>query len=150
MNWKLVFGGGLVYYIAQFIVGMGTGAVIHSRILMDTYKATAGFWRPELNQVPPDMGALMPLWITTGLIAAFLSAAVYCWIRPALTGSGWQKGMKFGAIVVIFGACFTLGYSGIFNLPYRVWFWWWVEMIFYFVIGGAVLGWFGEKYAPAQ
>jgi len=46
---------------------------------MDPYEATAEFWRPELNQVPPDMGALMPLWITTGLIAAFLSAAVLGW-----------------------------------------------------------------------
>jgi hypothetical protein len=93
------------------------GAVTHRRIPVDTCKATAGFWRPELNQVPPDMGALMPLWNSTGLIAAFLSAAVYCWIRPALTGPGCQKGMKSGAIGVI---------------------------------SGAVLGWFGEKYAPAQ
>ena len=150
MNWKLIIGGGLVYYVTQFIVGMGTGVVIHNGILMETYRATTEFWRPELNQVPPDMGALMPLWIATGLIASFLSAGVYGWIRPAFSGPGWQKGVKFGVVVLIFAACFMLAYSGVFNLPYRVWFWWFVESICYFIVGGAALGWFAEKFAPAK
>jgi hypothetical protein len=149
MNWKLIFVGGVVYYAAQFIVGMGTGGIVHNGILVEAYRATTEFWRPELNQVPPDTAALMPRWIATGLIAAFLSAAVYGWIRPALAGPGWQKGLKFGGIVVIVSTCCMLGWSGVFGLPERIWFWWWVESLAYFLIGGAVLGWYAEKYAPA-
>ena len=150
MNWKLVFGGGLVYYVVQFAVSMATGPIVHNGILMDAYRATAAFWRPELNQDPPDMAALMPRWILTGLVAALLSAAVYGWVRAALTGPGWLKGAKFGLIVFIFSTCAILAWSGVFNLPERIWFWWWVESVVYFVIGGAALGWFAERFAPAR
>lgn len=150
MNWKLVLGGGFVYYIAQWVVSMATGAVVHEGILMEAYRETAAFWRPELNQDPPDMAALMPRWIATGLITAFLGAAVYGWIRPALRGSGWQKGAQFGAVSAVLMACFMLGWSGVFNLPERIWAWWWLESVVYFVVGGAVLGWFAEKYVPAK
>lgn len=150
MNWKLVFGGGLVYYLAQWVVSMATGGFVHEGILVEAYRETAAFWRPELNQTPPDIAALMPRWIATGLVASFLGAAVYGWIRPALQGSGWQKGAKFGAISAILMACFMLGWSGVFNLPERIWGWWWLESVVYFVVGGAALGWFAEKYAPAK
>ena len=42
------------------------------------------------------MAALLPMWITTGLIGAFLSAAVYMWIRSALAGAGLPGGRIFG------------------------------------------------------
>jgi hypothetical protein len=69
---------------------------------------------------PPDMAALLPMWITTGLIGAFLSAAVYDWIRPALAGEGWVRGLKFGVIAYIFSLVAILGFQGVFNLPVKI------------------------------
>ena len=68
MNWKLIFGGGIVYYAGAWLVAMISGPLIHEGVLDELYKLHAQFWRPELNQVPPDMAALMPRWIASGLI----------------------------------------------------------------------------------
>ncbi len=150
MNWKIIFIGGVVFYVTQFIVGLGSGAVIHEGVLKELYLANAGFWRPELNEVPPDMAALMPRWITVGLICAFILAAIYSWIRSALNGAGWLRGVKFGLICWLFLVCFCAGWSGIFNLPDAVWFWWAVEGLLYYLVGGAALGWVSEKLSPAD
>ena len=147
MNWKLIFAGGLVLYIAQFLVGMITGPVLHQGILEQAYDATAQFWRPELNQEPPDMTALLPRWITTGLVVAFLSAAIYGLVRSAFTGAGWQKGLKFGLVLFLIHAGAMASWSGVFNLPDTIWMWWAAEMLLYWIVGGAVLGWFGERFA---
>jgi hypothetical protein len=32
----------------------------------------------------------------------------------------------------------------------RIWIWWAIEQPFYYVPGGAVLGWLGEKLAPRE
>ena len=150
MNLKVILIGGLVFYVVLFLVSFATGAVVHQNILMETYRATPEFWRPELNQDPPDMAALMPLWIICGLIGSFIAAFIYDWIRPALSGAGWQRGAKFGVIAVLFGAIYTLNWSGVFNLPNKVWLWWWLESIVYLVIGAAALGWVVEKLSPAK
>ena len=150
MNLKVILIGGVVYYAAQWVVGAVTGPLIHNGILAEVYQATATFWRPELMQDPPDMAALMPLWITTGLIGAFLSAAVYMWIRPALSGAGWQRGVKFGVIAVIFHVAALMSLHGVFNLPAQIWVWWSVEGVAYLVVGGAALGWVAQKLAPAS
>ena len=79
MNWKIVFAGGLVYYAALFFVSMVLGHFIHSPdtgVLAETYKATASFWRPELNMNPPDMRLLWEMWIPSGLFGAILAAGV--------------------------------------------------------------------------
>lgn len=149
-NWKLVFIGGLVYYVVQFAIGMVSGPLLHEGILQEAYRANEQFWRPELNQVPPDMAALLPRWITTGLIATFLATAVYGWVRPALSGAPWQRGVKFGVISIVFHTGFVLGYSGVFNLPDFIWGWWWVEGLAYYLVGGAALGWVAEKLDPVQ
>jgi len=150
MNLKVILIGGVVYYSAQWVVGMVTGPLIHNGVLVEAYQATATFWRPELMKQPPDMAALLPMWITTGLIGAFLSAAVYDWIRPALAGAGWQRGLKFGVIAVIFHLVATLGFQGVFNLPMQIWVWWCVEAVAYLLIGGVVLGWVVQKLSPAK
>jgi len=150
MNWKLIIVGGIVFYAAQWVVGMATGVFIHNGVLLPYYLETAQFWRPELNQVPPDMAALLPRWIATGLIASFLSVFVYGWVRPALSGAGWLKGLKFGVIAVLFTTGCMLGWSGVFNLPNAIWAWWWFEAVLYFLIGGIVLGWFAERFMPAR
>ncbi len=149
-NWKLVFIGGLVYYAAQWVVGAVTGPLLHQGILVEVYQAHASFWRPELNQVPPDMAALLPRWIASGLIASFLAAAVYGWVRPALCGAGWKRGLQFGVIMIMLTVGFMLGWSGIFNLPDSLWRWWLLEAIAYYVVGGIALGWVAEKLDPVK
>jgi len=94
------------------------------------------------------MAALLPVWITTGLISAFIMAAILDNIRSALDGSGLLKGVKFGVIAFLFSVCFSAGWSGVFNLPREIWIWWNVEAIVIFVVGGTVLGYTTEKLSP--
>ncbi|NNF67051.1 MAG: hypothetical protein HKM98_06040 [Gammaproteobacteria bacterium] len=150
MNWKLILLGGLAYYVTIFILSMATGAVIHEGILDAPYRATTEFWRPELTQDPPDMAALMPLWIFNGLVGAFVVAAIYSWIRSAFSGPAWKRGLTYGLILALLGSTFSLGWSGIFNLPGVIWFWWTVEMVFLFLAGATVLGVLAEKLSPQQ
>ena len=147
MNWKLIVVGGLVFYAVMFVVSFVTGPVIHNGILKEPYKANQQSFHPELNPDAPDMAALMPRWITTGVITSMFLAAIYGWVRPAL-GTGWVAGIKFGVIAWIFGATFLAGFSGVFKLPNTIWIWWAIEQPLYYLPGGAVLGWLGEKLAP--
>jgi hypothetical protein len=147
-SWKLVVLGGLAFYVVTFLASFATGPIIHNRILMDTYRANAPLWRPELNQDPPDMAALMPRWITTGIIGSLLIAFVYDWVRPAFSGAGWKKGVKGAICLFLLAASFMLAYSGVFNAPDKIWAWWAVDTLILYLIGGAVLGWIGEKWAP--
>lgn len=149
MNWKLIIVGGVIFYAAQWVIGAATGMFIHEGVLEPYYMQTVAFWRPELVQDPPDMAALLPRWIASGLISSFLLAFVYGWIRPSLAGAGWMQGLKFGIILSIFSGAFMLGWSGVFNLPEAIWGWWWFESVLYFLFGGTVLGWFAARYAPA-
>ncbi len=96
------------------------------------------FWRPEL--VNDNMAALMPRWIATGLVTAFVQVCIYDNIRSALNGNGVVKGIKFGLIAFLFYACFSAGWSGIFNLPETIWLWWNIEALLIFIVGGAAMG----------
>ena len=147
-NIKVILLGGLAMYVAEFIVSMATGGFIHEGVLEDLYIANSSFWRPELNQDPPDMAALMPRWIIGGLITTFIMVAIYDNIRSAFAGSGVVKGVKYGFILFLFSACFSTGWSGVFNLPEMIWVWWNVEALVIYLVGGAVLGWIVAKLAP--
>lgn len=151
MNWKIVFIGGVVYYMTMFIVSFATGYVIHSPdgMLAEAYKATASFWRPELNEVPPNMMALLPMWVTTGLIGAFIGAGIYSVVRPSLMGAPWLRGLKFGVIAALFAIISAMGYWGVFNLPNQIWHWWMIDAAILNLAGGAVLGIVAQKLAPA-
>ena len=146
MNWKLIFLGGLAMYIVMFAVSLATGLVIHEQILEPLYIQNSEFWRPELNVDPPDMAALMPRWISMGLLTSFVFAGIFGVVRSAFAGPGWQRGLKFGVILALMNCCFAIGYSGIFNLPDSIWAWWSVESFFYFLPAAAVLGWLGDKF----
>jgi hypothetical protein len=148
VNWKIVFIGGVVFYIATFIVGMGTGPLIHDGVLKEAYIATASFWRPELNQDPPDMAALMPMWIATGLIGAFIGAGIYSIVRSSLSGAGWMRGLKFGVMLSLLALGFMGSYRGVFNLPDTIWVWWAVGTVVTYLVGGIALGFVAEKLAP--
>ena len=150
MNLKLVAIGGIVLYLVTFAVSFATGPIIHNNVLKPTYKATPEFWRPELNQDPPDMKALMPRWVTTGLMTSFVLAGVYGAVRGAFAGPGWRKGMIFGFLLSLIAITFMASYSGVFNLPDKIWCWWAFESFFYWIPGGAALGWVGQKLAPER
>ena len=148
LNPKVIVAGGLAMYIAQWILSMLSGPLVHEGILTELYIQTQAFWRPELNQQPPDMVALLPRWITVGVIAALIQAAIYDNVRAAFDGSGLVKGMKFGLVAFLFHLCFSAGWSGVFNLPEMIWVWWNIEFLVMFLVGGAVLGLVAGKLAP--
>ena len=58
-NIKVILGGGLAMYVTQWILSMLSGPLLHEGILTPLYIETQSFWRPELNQQPPDMAALV-------------------------------------------------------------------------------------------
>ncbi|MBT8136367.1 MAG: hypothetical protein KJO54_05045 [Gammaproteobacteria bacterium] len=149
MNWKIVLLGGLAMYVAQFVVAMAfTGPVIHEGVLEAPYDETTEFWRPELTSEPPDMAALMPMWIASGIIGALVIAGLYSWLRPAFSGSWWQKGIGFGVALTLFVAVYHLSLSGVFNLPGEIWFWWTVDMLIMAVVGSVALAFVAQKVAP--
>ena len=146
MNWKLVVLGGLAFYLVTFVVSMAAGPLIHEGVLEPVYKETQEFWRPELRTEPPDMAALMPRWITTGVINSFILAAIYGCVHTGLGGAGWKKGLVFGAILSGFMITFCAGFSGVFNLPEKIWIVWSLESFLYYLPGGAVLGWLHGRF----
>ena len=90
------------------------------------------------------------MWIPSGLLSAFLAAGVYSVIRPALTGPGWKRGLKFGVIALVFAIVNALGYHGVFNLPGKIWIWWMVGAAVMYLAAGPVLGWIAQKLAPLK
>lgn len=92
------------------------------------------------------MAALLPRWILTGLIGAFLQVWIYGWVEPAFEGAGWKKGLKYGVILFLFGVTWNLGFSGIFNAPDRIWVVWGLESAAYYLPAGALLGWLTARF----
>jgi len=79
---------------------------------------------------------------------AFLAAGVYGFVRPALPGPHWRRGLQFGVIALVFAIIDALGYHGIFNLPGKIWIWWIVGAAIMYLAAGPVLGWVSGKLAP--
>lgn len=145
MNWKLVVVGGIVFYVVTFAVSMGTGPLVHEGLLKADYKAHASHWRPELNQDPPDMAALMPRWVTTGVLTSFVIAWLFGALRGAWDGAGWRRGLLFGVVLSVVNCLYCAGWSGVFNLPDKIWAVWGLESFAYNLPGGAVLGFVADK-----
>lgn len=145
MKLKIVLLGGLVHYVTTFVASMLTAMVTHQGILEPYYAATASFWRPELRSDPPDMAALMPLWIGVGLIASLVAAGVYSIFRNALNGAGWQRGAQFGLALGLLFAAMDANLYGVFDLPAFIWLVWALEGIVLAVVAGAALGAVAQK-----
>ena len=150
MNWKIIVLGGLAFWVTAFICSLATGQIIHVGILDEIYKAAPQFWRPELNADPPDMGALMPEWILSGVVTGMVIGAIYCFVRPAFDGPGWNKGLRIGLLLAAFTAAYHLSLSGVFDVDGKIWLWWSIDAIIIYAIAGAVLGLVAEKLAPAS
>lgn len=146
LNFKNILVGGVVYYVTAFVFGMISGFFIHEGVLDPLYRATEAFWRPELQQDPPDMAALMPRWIAVGLLTAFVFAGIFDNIRDSLNGSGLIKGLKFGFILGLIHASYAAAWSGVFNLPNAIWFWWSVDAFYWNCLAGMALGWYVERF----
>ena len=146
MNLKTVVLGGIAMYMVMFVVSFPMGIIVHDGLLKATYEETESFWRPELRSDPPDMAALMPRWITTGVLTSMVFAAIYVCVHSALSGPGWKKGLVYGAILGGFTCCFNAGWSGVFDLPGKLWIIWSLESFVYYLPGGAVLGWMHGKF----
>jgi hypothetical protein len=148
MNWKVVVIGGILFYIVTFALGFATGPLLHDGLLKPTYREHSEFWRPELNQEPPDMGPLMPRWITTGVIWALVVAALWDKARGCFSGPYWRRGLTGGLYLAVLYAAVLFQWSGVFDLPDKLWLWWSLEGFLYYLVGGAVLGWVTGKLAP--
>ena len=148
MNAKAIALGGFAFYLVTWLVSMVTGPLLHRGLLDEVYRANMAFWRPELMQDPPDLAALMPRWVITGLILSFVLAALYTRFGPVISGHGWMRGARYGFAVWVLVAAVMATWTGIFNLPDSVWFWWAVEALATYVLGGAALAWAVDRWAP--
>ena len=150
MNAKAIVVGAVVLWLVTNLIGMfGTGLVIHATILDPIYRANSSFWLPALNQDPPDMAALLPNWLLCSLMNSFVVAGIYSCVRTSFKGPGWRRGLTWGISVGFFAFFFTLGLSGVFNLPLSIFVWWGIEAVILLTIGGAAMGWASEKFAGA-
>jgi hypothetical protein len=145
MNLKLILMGALAFLVVTWALGMGvSGPVLHEGILKDVYMSTSSFWRPELQTDPPNMAALMPRWLTMGVISALIIAGVYGAVRSSFTGPGWKRGLKYGFMLFLLNASLLGGWSGVFNLPDTLWAWWCLEALVMNLAGGLALGWVSD------
>lgn len=149
MNWKLILVGGLAFWLVTNLLGFAAGSLIHESILDPVYRANEAFWLPALNQDPPDMAAMMPIWLRNSLIASLVYAAIYGMVYPSLGVPGWRRGLTFGLILAVLAAVSYLSFSGLFNLPGELWLWWALEALAVLGVGGVVLGWVGERFCDA-
>ena len=147
MNWKCIIIGAIVFFVVTNILGMlVSGPLIHEGILDSVYGDHESFWRPELREDPPNTAALLPMWMFNAFIVSLIVAGLYCCFRACLKGPEWKRGMVFCICLSIFGCGMMLAWSGIFNLPAKIWLWWAIDGLVIYAIAGAVMGWAAGKW----
>lgn len=152
MSARFIVLGGLAYFVVANIVGAVTGQLIHGEggFLEALYRANEAMWRPELNQKPPDLGALMPLWISVGLINSLIVAAVYNLFANAMRGGPIANGLRFGAGAGLIMIGLYASYFGIFALPATIWVTWAIEGLVIYSLGGITLAFIGRRLLQAH
>lgn len=148
MSPKFIVLGGIAFFIVANIIGAVTGQLIHGPggFLEPLYQAHQAMWRPELNQVPPDLAALAPLWVGMGLLNSLIVTTAYNVFAGALTGSPLANGLRFGAGASLIMVGLYCSYFGIFALPGTVWITWAIEGVFIYTLGGIALGYVARKF----
>ena len=73
-------------------------------------------------------------------------AGLYCRFRACLKGAEWQRGLKWCLCLAIFGAGLMLAWSGIFDLPGKIWMWWAIDLLLVYAVSGIVMGWVVGKW----
>jgi hypothetical protein len=124
-----------------------TGIIIHEGVLDPIYRANESFWIAPLRQDPPDMAALMPQWLLTSFISSLVVAGIYSCVHTSFTGPGWKKGLSWGLCLALFTFMNYISFSGLFDLPMKMWLWWGVDALILFLLGGAAMGWAGQRFA---
>ena len=140
MKLKCVVIGGLVFFVVMQLISFVTGPLIHEGVLDPLYESREEVWRPELREDPPNMAALMPMWLLNGVIYSLVIAGLYCCCKCG-DGPGWKRGARFGLGLGVFVCALYLVWSGVFYLPSKIWIFWGVEGLISFVICGAAMGW---------
>ena len=95
------------------------------------------------------MAALMPGWLLTSLLSSLVVAGIYSCVHTSFNGPGWKKGLTWGLCLGILICTTYLAFSGLFDLPLKLWIWWGIDALILYLIGGAALGWAGQKFADA-
>ena len=131
--------GAVTLYATQMIFSLPVGQVVE-QILSDVYASQPELWRPELNLEPPDTRALLPMWVGFGVLGAAMHALLYLVLRPALSGPGFLRGLQYALIATTIQGILMLGLFGIMAVPGVVWLAWWLQRLFVFALGGAVMG----------
>lgn len=55
--------------------------------------------------------------------------------------------MKCGLCLGVFSAMSYFSMAGVFDLPLQMWIWWGIDALILFIVGGAAMGWAGERFA---
>ena len=147
MNMRLVMVGTIVFWLVSNIVGIAvTGPIIHEKILDPEYRANESFWLPELSQDPPDYGALMPRWLLNSFLTSLVVAGIYSCVRNSFPAPGWKQGFYWGLSLAVLMVATNNAWSGVFDLPSKLWIWWSVDVMIVYSIAGIAMGWAGSKF----
>jgi len=96
------------------------------------------------------MAALMPQWLLTSFVSSLVVAGIYSLVSGSFSGPGWSRGLKWGLCLGIFSAMSYFAMAGVFDLPLQMWIWWGIDALILFTLGGAAMGWAGERFAATN
>ena len=123
---------GLLAVAAVFVLWQVTDFVVHGILLMDLYKATAQFWRPQAEY---KQGLMM----VVSLISAGCFVGIYALlVKPRSLMTGLKYGLIFGL-----GTAITMGYGtySYMPIPYPLAFSWFMARLVQTVLAGLITGW---------
>jgi hypothetical protein len=120
--------GSLLVFIAWSILDF----IVHGKLLMPQYAATASLWRP-MDQM--NMGAMA---LVRALVALAFSAIYLYQIKGTSIAAGAKFGLVFGLAM---GIHMGFGSYGYMPIPMSLAWGWMLGCVANSVVGGALLGW---------
>ena len=82
-------------------------------------------------------------------VSSLVVAGIYSCVHTTFSGPGWRKGLTWGLCLGLLTFMTYMSFSGLFDLPMKMWVWWGVDALILFILGGAALGWAGQRFARA-